>query len=168
MSFDRYFHEGNMQTFEEWVMKAYSFNLEKMSQTKQFPLQHFETDQLSYWQLLCTSKFGLAYRKSQCAYHQHPGPGYNAPLVSLALKMQVESKTLEKYWCSRMVMFPRYCENALAMLIPFVTTCLANQVYSLVYQLRWIIEIAWIQRRAFSPGIFQAVRSRKHHKELER
>jgi len=32
MSFDRYFDEGNMETFEEWIMKAYSFNLEKMSQ----------------------------------------------------------------------------------------------------------------------------------------
>jgi len=41
----------------------------------------FEIDLLSHWQLPCTSKFGLDYRKSQCACHQHPWPGYNIPLV---------------------------------------------------------------------------------------
>lgn len=35
-------------------------------------------------------------------------------LSNHALKMQLENKTLEEYWCSAMVTFPRLCETTLA------------------------------------------------------
>jgi len=40
------------------------------------------------------------------------------------LKMQSESKTLEEYWWAAMVMFPRLCETALAVIILLATTYL--------------------------------------------
>ena len=36
-------------------------------------------------------------------------------------EMQFESKTLEQYWSLAMDMFPKLCEKALSVLIPFAT-----------------------------------------------
>ena len=43
------------------------------------------------------------------------------------LEMQFESKTLEtleQYWCLAIDMFPKLCEKALSVLVPFATTYL--------------------------------------------
>ena len=44
--------------------------------------------------------------------------------ISRALEMPFESKTLEQYWRLAMDVFPRLCEKALSVLIPFATTYL--------------------------------------------
>ena len=52
------------------------------------------------------------------------------------LKMQFESKTLEQYWCCAMNMFPRLCEKALSMLIPFATTYLCESGFSTLLSIK--------------------------------
>jgi len=53
-----------------------------------------------------------------------------------ALEMRFVSKTLKEYWCSSVVVFPRLCETALAMSIPFVTTCLCESGFSTLLSIK--------------------------------
>ena len=53
--------------------------------------------------------------------------------TNYVLEMQFESKTLEtqeQYWCLAMDMFPKLCEKALSVLIPFATTYLCQSEFS--------------------------------------
>ncbi|CAM1323965.1 ZBED8 (predicted) [Pycnogonum litorale] len=52
------------------------------------------------------------------------------------LEMQFESKTLEEYWCLAMDMFPRLCEKALGVLIPFATTYLSESGFSTLLSIK--------------------------------
>jgi len=45
-------------------------------------------------------------------------------------EMQFDSKTLEEYCCSAMVMFPRHCSAAPAVLIPCATTYQSESRFS--------------------------------------
>jgi len=56
---------------------------------------------------------------------------------NLAFEMQFESKTLEEYWYSAMVMFPRLRETSLAVLTPFATTYPCESGFSS----RWSIKM---------------------------
>jgi len=47
-----------------------------------------------------------------------------------ALEMHFESKNLEEYWCSSVVMFSRFSEIAQAVLILFATTYLCDSGFS--------------------------------------
>lgn len=52
------------------------------------------------------------------------------------LEMQFESKTLEQYWCLAMDMFPRLCEKALSVFIPFATTYLCESGFSALLSIK--------------------------------
>ena len=52
------------------------------------------------------------------------------------LKMLFESKCLEQYWCCTMNMFPRLCEKAPRMLIPFATTYLCESRFSTLLSIK--------------------------------
>ena len=52
------------------------------------------------------------------------------------LKMQFERKTLEQYWCCAIKMFPRLCEKALSMFIPFATTYLCESGFSTLLSIK--------------------------------
>jgi len=64
--------------------------------------------------------------------------------LNRAIEMQFESKTLDEYWCSAMVMFPRLRESALVVLIPFATTYLCEHSF---IDLRRNQEIAFMHRQ---------------------
>ena len=44
--------------------------------------------------------------------------------------MQFESKTQKQYWCLAMDMFPKLCEKAPIVLMPFMTTYLCESGFS--------------------------------------
>ena len=64
MSFDRYFDVENMETFKEWDMDPYSFNLEIMSRM----MESWKTVVLCSWQGLW-EKF---YKRVQWSMHISP------------------------------------------------------------------------------------------------